>query len=470
MTIEHGDGVATRDQTLTYLAPTGNLGAGFTEEHFVAALDHDLAFIGCDAGSCDGGPSYLGANQFFNSRRAVKRDLAIMLRAARRKQIPLLIGSAGGSGGNWNVDWLCEIVEEIAAEEKLGPFILARIYAEIDQETLQAKWRDGRITPLKPAPPLDETRLAGAVRVVGMMGSDAFAAALDEGADVVIAGRATDASIFATIPLKHGFSPGPVWHAAKIMECGGAAVDQMDRPEGMLCTLTGDGFVLEPVSPVQRCTPGSVAAHALYESGDPFEMREPSGTLLLRDALYQALDDRRVLVSNSGFRDEPYTIRLEGAELAGYRAIVFGGIRDPMILARYDAFMAEVREDVADGVSAVYGPDTLGACTVDYYSYGRDGVLGDREPLRDQIGHEIGLLISVVAPTQELANSLAALAGHRALHHAVPEWKGLVSNLAFPLTPFVLPTGAAYRFMLNHVVHVDDPLELFPIRCKVVPA
>lgn len=45
---------------IKYLSPTGVLGVGFSEDHFMAALSPDLAFIGCDAGSTDGGPANLG--------------------------------------------------------------------------------------------------------------------------------------------------------------------------------------------------------------------------------------------------------------------------------------------------------------------------------------------------------------------------------------------------------------------------
>jgi len=457
-------------KSLTYLSPTGMVGGGFTEEHFINALDRDLAFIGCDAGSCDGGPSYLGANEHFGSRAAVKRDLAILLRAARKLDIPLLIGSCGGSGGNWNVDWMFDILKEIAAEEALKPFKTALIYSEPDRDLLVEKFHDGKLAPLNAAPPVSETALRDAVRVVGMMGAEGFQAALGAGADVVLAGRATDASIFAAIPLLRGFDPGLVWHAAKIMECGGAAVTKLDRPEGMLCTLHQDRFVLEPVSPVQKCSPTSIASHALYETGDPFEMREPSGILTLQNAVYEAVDDRSVVVSGSGFRKAPYSIRLEGAEIAGYRAVVIGGIRDPILLARFDAFMASAQTDIDHGVVASFGEDIAGDYQLTYRAYGRDGVLGQREPLRDQVGHEIGLFISVVAKTQETANAIASLAAHRILHHSVPEWTGLVSNLAFPIAPHVIPTGAAYRFMLNHAVFLDDPLELFDLQYRMVNA
>ena len=248
---------------IRYISPTGILGVGFSEQHFRAALQPDIAFIGCDAGSTDGGPANLGGNKPFFSRAAVKRDLRILVTGARSIGVPLLIGSCGGSGGNWNLNWVREIVAEIAREEDLH-FRVAIIESEPPRETLVRKYHEGRIKALDPAPQIDVSVFETADHIVAMMGAEAYVAALQGGADVVLAGRSTDAAIFAAIPVARGFPKGLCWHAAKIMECGGAAVVTMEKPEGMICTIGHDSFTLEPVSPAQQCSPLSVAAHALY--------------------------------------------------------------------------------------------------------------------------------------------------------------------------------------------------------------
>jgi hypothetical protein len=92
------------------------------------------------------------------------------------------------------------------------------------------------------------------------------------------------------------------------------------------------------------------------------------------------------------------------------------------------------------------------------------GVLGEREPHPERIGNEVGLLMVTLARTQEIAYAIAGQAAHMVLHHAVPQWEGLLSNLAFPIAPHFWNLGEAYKFVLNHVVELDDPLELHPIR------
>ena len=89
--------------------------------------------IAVDAGSTDPGPYYLGAGISFTDRTAVKRDLEIMLSAALEEDIPIIIGSAGGSGGGPHLDWNVQILKEIAKEKRLQ-FKMAVIHAEIDKE------------------------------------------------------------------------------------------------------------------------------------------------------------------------------------------------------------------------------------------------------------------------------------------------------------------------------------------------
>src|SRR4051794_12541014 len=120
------------------LAPNGVCGSGFQESSLEKALAAKPDFIGCDAGSTDPGPSHLGSGQPAFPREAVKRDFRLMLLAARRLGIPLLIGSAGTAGADPHLAWFYDIVREIAAAEKLN-FKLALIHAEQDKAYLKKR-------------------------------------------------------------------------------------------------------------------------------------------------------------------------------------------------------------------------------------------------------------------------------------------------------------------------------------------
>ena len=118
---------------ITVLTPTGTLGYGFDSGALERGMQLAPLVIAVDAGSTDPGPAYLGSAEPLCSRRVVKREIAELLGAARRTGIPLVIGSAGGSGRGELVDWTVEIVREIAREQRLH-FRLARIYADIPRE------------------------------------------------------------------------------------------------------------------------------------------------------------------------------------------------------------------------------------------------------------------------------------------------------------------------------------------------
>ena len=100
------------------LSPSGIVGYGFPEESFRAGVALKPDLIACDGGSTDPGPYYLGSGIPFTNATAVKRDMTLMLKAACELGIPLVIGTAGGSGADVHVSREVEIVRQIAKEEK----------------------------------------------------------------------------------------------------------------------------------------------------------------------------------------------------------------------------------------------------------------------------------------------------------------------------------------------------------------
>jgi hypothetical protein len=57
--------------------------------------------------------------------------------------------------------------------------------------------------------------------------------------------------------------------------------------------------------------------------------------------------------------------------------------------------------------------------------------------------------------------ALAKTFAHFALHYPIPEWRGLISGLAFPMTPAETDRGPVYRFNLNHIVAPREPRAMF---------
>jgi hypothetical protein len=442
------------------IAATGNLSTGFREETICRAARGGADFIGCDAGSTDSGPYYLGSGSARGAREVTKHNTGLILREALKAGVPAIIGTAGYAGGRPHLEWMLDIVHELAREGQWH-FKLAAIDSELDKEDLVKAFHAGEVTPLDPAPQLNEEVIRGAERFVGMMGVEPFQRALGAGAQVVIGGRASDVAIYAALPLLRGIPKNVAYHAGKILECGAASVAQRIYPDCLVVEMDNDGFTAEPPNPEMRCTAQSVAAHTLYENGDPYLLVESSGTLDTSGAEYHPVNDRAVRVTGSRWvPSDMYTVRIEGAVLVGYRSVAFAGIRDPLVLRQLDNYLEKLRRVIEKKVS-----DSLGLKQEQYVLswrvYGRNGTLGALEPEKENIGHEVGLVIDVVAPTQKLAASILPIVAHTGLHHPIPEHEGLVSNFAFPFSPPGMDAGPVYRFCTNHVWRLSDPLGPF---------
>lgn len=446
------------------LAATGMLGSGFRDASIETALAWRPDFIGVDAGSTDAGPFYLGSGAWQFGRDAVARDVARLVAARRRAGVPLLIGSAGTSGIDAAVDELLELVEA-AVRADGTPVRVAAIYCEPPREMLREALRADRIEPLRPPVALDDATLARAEHVVAMAGTEPLLQALDEGAEIVVAGRCSDASIFAAIPIARGIPPAVAFHAAKVLECGAAATTHRLYPDSLFATLREDAFTVESPNPDFACTPQSVASHGLYETDSPYEVIEPLGALSLREATYHAVGPRRVRVCGSSFAAAARaTVKLEGAELVGWQATVVAGVRDPVIVRQIVPWSQDLVVEIQARARELYGAEGE-RVRVTVRRYGLDAVLGAQEP-QAAPAHELGIVIDVLAPSERIARGVAKTAAHIGAHHPVPEWHGLITGLAFPHSPPEVVRGQVYRFTLNHVLVLDDPLAPFRIEVR----
>ncbi|MBV7483179.1 DUF1446 domain-containing protein [Bordetella sp. BOR01] len=443
---------------------SGILGYGFPEASLATALKARPHMIGVDGGSSDPGPHYLGSGKTLNSSLQMKRDLRLLLRGAMELDIPMMIGTCGGAGGEPHLQACAALVREIAAEEGMH-FKLALIHAEQDKDFLKRAIRAGHTRPLGKAEPLAEDTVDRAARVVGMMGPEPHLAALRHGAQVILAGRGTDPAPWVALATHHGLPPAPAWYAGKLLECAcNAALPK--KHDCLIATVGPDYVDVEPANPELRCTPLSVSVQALHESASPIIRHEPGGTLDTSSCVMQPLSDRRVRISGMQWMPAPYTIKLEAAECAGYSAVTFAGTRDPGLIGQLDSFITAVIEAAHTKTAA------LGIARERYRIvirlYGKNGVMSDWEPLREARSHEIGILAEVVGDTQEIANAALALTRVTLLHSDFPGRLCREGNMAFPFSPSDMERGAAYQFSMQHVVRIDDPLAMFPIEYETI--
>ncbi|WP_321845883.1 acyclic terpene utilization AtuA family protein [Paraburkholderia bannensis] len=454
---------------IRFIAASGGLGGGKVDAVALSeAMKNKPHFVASDAGTTDSGPFSLGSGRPNYPRESVKVDLTIMLRATKAAGIPLLIGSAGTAGINEQVDVVLGVINEIASEMNVT-LRVATIYSEQKKDYLTGLFDREQIRPLNPAPSLSKEVINRSSHIVGMMGVEPLQEALGNEVDVVLAGRCSDAALYAAMPIMMGFPEGLAWHAGKVVECG-TLVCATTGPGVIYASMTHDSVTITPYGKGLTCTPQSVAAHTLYESSDPYIHHESSGTMDLTSSEFEAVDDVSVRITGSKFVPaDTYTVKLEGAELAGYQTIIVGGIRDPYIIRQLDNWLSEVTERIEFSVHQVLGPLESGKdFKIGFHVYGRDAVMGSLEPERDSLPHEVGLVFEATAASQEIATKIAELARQPLLHHPVPEWTGSITGFACLHNPAPVDRGAVYRFNLNHVAIPGHWNEMFELNVVTV--
>ncbi|MBI4278839.1 MAG: acyclic terpene utilization AtuA family protein [Armatimonadetes bacterium] len=441
----------------------GKLGHGCNADEIAKAMTRDPHFIAVDAGSTDMGAFHLGSGTPFFHPISIKQDLAPLLQAACSQKIPLIIGTAVTAGTNALLERALEIVREVAREQNLS-FRMATVRAEQDRAFLKGRLHQQPIEALGARAPLTDADIDGAAAVVAQMGVEPIIKALDTGARVVVAGRSCDDALFAAIPVRDGFDQGLAMHMGKILECGSMACVPGDLHGSLVGYLREDHFILDPPDERRVCTVHSVASHTLYERSNPYLQPGPGGVNDLRETRFEQVDARRVKVSGSRWiRDCVYKVKLEGVRFAGYRTICVAGIRDPILIGQLDQALGEAETRTAER----FGPDRRKYQMV-FRQYGRDAVMGALEPERDGIPHEIGLMIEVIAETQDLADAVCMYVRGTLQHAYYPGIVATAGNLAYPFSPFTVPCGPVYHFHVDHLLPLNDPCECFPVEVEEV--
>ena len=392
----------------------------------------------------------------------MKRDLLLIVKAGLEKNIPILIGTAGGSGAKPHLQWCMEIVDEVLCD--LGRRArVAEIASDQNRDALISALHSGRISELGPVPPLTQDAIEKSSYIVAQMGVEPIIEALDQDAQIIVTGRCYDPAVFAAVPIRAGFSEALSLHLGKILECAAIAAIPGSGSDCMIGVLDETGFTLEALSLERICTVTSVAAHTLYEKADPRFLLGPGGLLDLSTCHFQQIDERRVRVTGTQLqKSADYAIKLEGAQPVGFRTISIAGVRAPDLIQQLDDVLEAVRGRVFGNFESI---DPSKAQLL-FRVYGQNGVMGDLEPCIDQLPHEVGLVIEVVAETQSLADTLCSFARSTLLHFGYPGRQSTAGNLAFPYSPSDISHGVVYEFSVYHLMIVDDPVSPFPMRIQ----
>lgn len=444
-------------KSLKIICPNGHLGfAPIRIPSFEIGVDAKPDIIAADSGSDDIGPGPLGSDTSTSPEAWQRHDLEAMLLATRRLGVPMMIGSAGDTGSNSRVDLYVSIIKELAEQHKLPKFKIGYFYSAVDKEWLRKQMRRGNVVEgLDGYANLTESELDATDQIVAMAGVHPFVELLRQGADVIIGGRSSDAAIFAAAAVFHGFADDNAYYLGKVLECASFCAEPYGGKETVLGEISHEDVRVTAMAPEQRCTVASVAGHAMYERSNPYEEFFAGGKLDMTNCRYEQIAEKTTRITGSKFIPSPKVrVKLEGAGKVGERYVGFCGIRDPYTIANVDRVIAWAREQVR----ARFGDSGY---ELHYSVYGRDGVMGDLEPLRHQTGHELAIMVQGVAPTAKMAEEVAMIGLRQMFYARLPDVKGTAGSVSFPLDE-VLHASSAYRWTLNHTVAVDDPMELFP--------
>lgn len=434
------------------VALNGLLGYGYSEEALEIAFSEKVDYLGVDAGSTDPGPYYLGSGKSFTDRGAVKRDLALALPKALAQKAPFIIGTAGGAGSARHVQWLKDILLEIAKEQNLQ-FKLGTVFSDVSKDYVMEKLNAGKIVNMSDAMPLSAKAIEDSTTIVSQIGIAPIVELLKQNADVIICGRACDTAIYAAPCIYHGYNPGLAFHMAKIMECGAMCSEPVAAADVMQAYMHEDYFELRPANPIRKCTVDRVAAHTLYEQSNPYLIFEPDGVCDLTNSKFQQIDERTVRVTGSVFKEaaEP-TLKLEGVKCSGYRTICPATINDPETIRQFDTIADTVMNFVKENTK-----DTLPANSYNV-SFKTNG--GPESSM--------GIIMDIVGQTQQIADTVCALVRSRMLHCDYVGRKSSAGNLAFPFSPSDIHVGAVYEFSVFHLAKVDSLLETAKIEIEEV--
>lgn len=441
------------------IAPCGILGYGYPIKSFMNGVKEGVDAIIVDAGSTDAGPHKLGAGVSIVSRLAVKKDLTPMIVEGKKLGIPVIIGSAGGTGTKNQVLWTLEIINEILFENNIQVKI-ATIYSDFEKEYIKKSLHSNKIKPLtKNIRQLSDKDIDETTAIVAQMGHEPIVEALKESPDIIVCGRAYDPAPFAAMCIYNGFDEGLAYHLGKVLECGALCAEPGTTKDCIMGIITKDSVIIKPLSDERKCLKTSVAAHTFYEKEHPFLLKGPGTILNLKNSQFNQVTDHAVEIKYSQIQHtKEYYIKLEGAKRVSYKTFVVAGVRDPLMIERLEEIEEKAEMQVREYFSEISEDDYQ----INYINYGINGVLGDCE-YEVSRGHEIGLMIEVYAITQDLANTICASLRSTILHFGYEGRKSTAGNLAFPQAPSDVPFGAVYEFSIYHLMEVEDGLSPFRI-------
>ena len=340
------------------------------------------------------------------------------------------------------------------------------IYSGISKRLVLEKLEAGEITGCgKPVPILTVKDVQHTPRIVAQMGPEPFVDAMAANPDfnVIIGGRAYDPSPYIAFSAYQALKSkasniftlgsqqlGAFTHMGKIMECGGLCATP--KSQGALACIYKDcSFDIKPLDPNARCVPLSIAAHSLYEKSRPDLLYGPGGHLDLTKSTYTQLPDevsirtRGSMFHSSQSEGLPYSVKLEGARVTGFRTLIMGSFRDPILIPQIHDFLRVIKTTMAEHHTHIEESWDIG-----WHVYGLNAAA-------QPVAKEVFIVGEVIAESQAVATSLASTARVWCAHAPYPGQKATSGNFAMGIGGRLeLETGECTEFSVYHLMPLNE--------------
>ena len=162
---------------------------------------------------------------------------------------------------------------------------------------------------------------------------------------------------------------------------------------------------------------------------------------------------------------ENYSVKLEGARLAGHQTMMLAVIRDPRYIDAVSDWADRLLTHCRELIAACLGlPDD--GYDIELRLIGVDSALGSLERHRGS-PVEVGVMLLITAASQAAATEIAALINPQLRQYPLTDHEAR-PTFAFPMSPVHSDRGAVYEFALNHVLGLNDPMDGFRLRVDEV--
>jgi hypothetical protein len=184
----------------------------------------------------------------------------------------MIIGSAGDAGSKAGVDRFVGIIKDLAAEHDLPEFTIGYFYSDIEPARLTARHRRRHRTrrARRTGDPLTLADVDATDAGSRSGGRRALHGTPRDGRDVIIGGRSSDCAVFAAAALHEGIPADLAFYLGKVLECASFCAEPYGGKETVIGEVGPSWVDVTAMADEQRCTPASVASHAMYERSHPY--------------------------------------------------------------------------------------------------------------------------------------------------------------------------------------------------------